>query len=417
MGMRWALLMLFPVMGLPCITYFHGIGCPHCAQVDPFMFSLPDKNIVLVEYEVYTVSENGSALISAAQEFSVSPGVPLALGRRAYLGDREVKGAEPGEKCLFFGGKPRVWFRDRVAMCQEPEKALEVVTSPDFPDNIEGWEKTGGREIMGKRFEHGARGEGCEVYWNGREIEGSGGKPGPGEEKKKEKSVSLAAVVSLALADSVNPCALAVLTILLLAVTTTHPENKRKVLLSGLSFTLSVYGVYFLYGLVIIRFFQVIQALAGVRLLLYRGLGVAAVLLGLLQIKDFVRYKPGGLMTEMPLSWRPRAKKLLSSATSPKGAAAVGVFVSVFLLPCTIGPYVITGGILSPLDLLETVPYLLLYNAIFVAPMLAITLLIYLGVSRIEDVQGWRERNIRYLHLVAGILLVGLGVALAMGLL
>ncbi len=417
--MRWALLLLFPVMGIPCLTYFHGLGCPHCARVDPLMFSLPEKGVVLVEYEVYTVPENGQALLSAAREFNISPGVPLAIGEKAYLGDVEVRGAEPGEDCLFFGGKPRVWYLDRVAWCPDPEKALDLILDSNFPENLAGGTPVN-PSVMGKKFDHGIRINGCTVLWNGPSIS-----PGSGEEEElkpgaktgKREPVPLPVVVSLALADSVNPCALAVLTILLLAVTTTHPENRRKVLLSGLAFTLSVYVVYFLYGLIIIRFFQVVQALAGIRLILYRGLGVAAIVLGLLQIKDFVRYKPGGLMTEMPMSWRPRAKKLLSSATSPKGAAVVGIFVSVFLLPCTIGPYVITGGLLSPLDLLDTVPYLLLYNAIFVAPMVAITLLIYLGISRIEDVQGWRERNIRYLHLVAGVLILSLGTALVLGLL
>ena len=47
--------------------------------------------------------------------------------------------------------------------------------------------------------------------------------------------------------------------------------------------------------------------------------------------------------------------------------------------------------------------------------MLAITFLIYWGLSRVEDVTGWKDRNIRVLHLIAGILLFLVGLALIMG--
>jgi hypothetical protein len=53
--------------------------------------------------------------------------------------------------------------------------------------------------------------------------------------------------------------------------------------------------------------------------------------------------------------------------------------------------------------------------AIAVLAMLAITTIIYLGFARVQDVSGWKERNIKKLHLVAGILLFLVGLALLMG--
>jgi len=96
-------------------------------------------------------------------------------------------------------------------------------------------------------------------------------------------------IISLAAVDAVNPCAIAVLTLMLIAIMTYRPEKRRNVLLAGLAFTVSVYVMYFIYGLVIIRFFQVVQALTMVRLTLYKILGVAAIILGILNIKDFFR--------------------------------------------------------------------------------------------------------------------------------
>ena len=165
------------------------------------------------------------------------------------------------------------------------------------------------------------------------------------------EGLSLTAILSLAALDAINPCALAVLT--------------RDVLLAGMSFTVSVFVMYMVYGLVIVNLFQVMSTITSIRMALYSLLGVAAIILGLLNLKDFFMYKPGGFMTEMPMFLRPRVKTVISGITSPKGAFAVGLFVTLFLLPCTIGPYIIAGGILSALEILSALPWLLLYNAVF----------------------------------------------------
>ena len=226
---------------------------------------------------------------------------------------------------------------------------------------------------------------------------------------------TLAKVVSLAIVDAVNPCSLAVLTLMLLAIWTLGSKKRRDLLLAGLAFTFSVFVMYFLYGLVIIRFFQVVQALTIVKLWLYKILGFAAIILGLLNIKDFIRYKPGGFLTEMPMFLRPKAQSLFFKATSPKGAFGIGAFVTLFLLPCTIGPYIICAGILCSFSILQALPWLLLYNLVFVLPMLAITTFCYLGLTTAERVQGWREEKVRYLHLIAGLIIFALGLAMVLG--
>jgi cytochrome c biogenesis protein CcdA len=173
--------------------------------------------------------------------------------------------------------------------------------------------------------------------------------------------------------------------------------------------------MYLFYGLVIIKFFQVVQALTSVRLLLYTILGFLAILLGILNIKDFIRYKPGGLGTEMPMRLRPTVNKVINGITGARGAFVIGLFVTLFLLPCTIGPYIIAGGILSAYELIATIPYLMLYNFIFILPMLAITAVVYIGIAQVEDVSQWKDNNIKYLHLIAGIIIILLGIAMVMG--
>lgn len=229
------------------------------------------------------------------------------------------------------------------------------------------------------------------------------------------EGLTLTKIASLAGVDAVNPCAIAVLTLMLVAILTYNPKKKREVLWAGLAFICSVFVMYMFYGLVIINFFKIAQVLTSIRLMLYKILGVVAVILGLLNIKDFLWYKPGGLLREMPMSLRPKAKKIIKGVTSPKGAFVVGAFVTVFLLPCTIGPYVIASGILSAMELLKTLPWLLVYNIIFVIPMLLIVLLVYKGISTVEDVSGWKDKNIKHLHLIAGTIMLLLGMAMFFG--
>ncbi len=228
--------------------------------------------------------------------------------------------------------------------------------------------------------------------------------------------LTISKIASLAAVDAVNPCALAVLTLVLIAISSYHPERKREVLLAGLSFSFSVYVTYFLYGIVIVKFFQLISQLVFAKIYIYKALAGLAVILGFLNLKDAIKYKPGGLLTEMPTSWRPKVKKIISGITSPLGAASIGIFVTIFLLPCTMGPYLIAGGILSALDFVRTLPWLLFYNLIFISPMLGITFAIYLGYATVEKVSGWKDRNIRILHGVAGAILITLGLLMLAGL-
>ena len=223
-------------------------------------------------------------------------------------------------------------------------------------------------------------------------------------------------ITLLAIADSVNPCAIAVLAMILMAILIKNPEKRKKVLLTGLIFVLAVYIGYLIYGLIIVQFFKTFAGLLrGGSGYVYNRLAILAMIIGALNIKDFFYYKKGGIATEMPLFLRPKLKRIISEITSPIGAFIIGFLVTLFLLPCTIGPYIVASGLISELGFLKTIPWLLYYNLIFVIPMLLITLITYWGFTRVEDVSAWKERNIKKLHLIAGILLFLVGLGLLTG--
>ena len=224
--------------------------------------------------------------------------------------------------------------------------------------------------------------------------------------------LSFLTVLGLAAADAVNPCELAVLTLALVSILTRYPRDRKKVLQVGFSFTAAIFAVYLIYGLLLVNVFKGITQIASVKIWIYSILGAFGIILGALNIKDYFAYGGGGFVTEVPRKWRPKMKNLIASITSPRGAFLIGIFVALFLTPCTMGPYFICCGILEPLKILQTIPWLLLYNFIFVLPMIVITLIVYSGFTTVDRVYGWREKNLRLLHLVAGVLLLFIGLAL-----
>ena len=112
-------------------------------------------------------------------------------------------------------------------------------------------------------------------------------------------------------------------------------------------------------------------------------------------------------------------KMLIKGVTSPAGAFLIGFAVSLFLLPCTSGPYIVILGLLAKTaSFMEGLGYLLLYNFVFVLPMLIITFSVAFGLTTMAKAEEWRQRKLKVLHLIAGVilLLLGIGMFIAMGL-
>jgi hypothetical protein len=138
------------------------------------------------------------------------------------------------------------------------------------------------------------------------------------------------AVVAGAAVDAINPCAFAVLVILITAILASGA--KRRALYAGLAFSLSVFISYYLMGL---GLYSAVQA-ARLTHALYVAIGLLAIVLGLFNLKDYLWYGKW-FATEVPQSWRPALKRLLQGVTSVPGAFLAGFVVSLFLLPCESG--------------------------------------------------------------------------------
>ncbi|MGB2983876.1 MAG: cytochrome c biogenesis protein CcdA, partial [Candidatus Bipolaricaulia bacterium] len=220
------------------------------------------------------------------------------------------------------------------------------------------------------------------------------------------EKLTLPAVVLAAAADSVNPCTFAVLVLLL--GTLIVAGRKGKTLQIGIAFIAAIYVSYFLMG---IGIFTAIQS-AGVQRPFILAVSSLAILLGLWNMKDYFAY--GKWFTiEVPQRWRPTVKRLTASVVSVPGAILVGVLDSLFLLPCSSGPYIAILALLSKTtSRMEGMLYLLFYNLIFVLPLVGIMLAIHFGYTTTARAERWRSARLGKLHFISGAIMFLLGVGM-----
>ncbi|MBD3156834.1 hypothetical protein GF369_03320 [Candidatus Peregrinibacteria bacterium] len=214
----------------------------------------------------------------------------------------------------------------------------------------------------------------------------------------------LPTVIVTALVDSINPCAIGVL-VLLVSALLVLSEHKRKMLITGFIYVTAVFITYFLAGLGLLTVIHQLQIGEMVGIMT----GFLVIILGLVEIKDFFWYGKGFSLS-IPASQIDRIKKYAEEGTVI-AAIILGIIVSAVELPCTGGPYLAITTLLAERMDFMAIMYLLLYNFIFVLPLLIIVLLAYFGTAAL-DIKHWKDKYKRWMRLVTGILMLGLGVLL-----
>ncbi len=216
---------------------------------------------------------------------------------------------------------------------------------------------------------------------------------------------ALPIVFSTALVDSINPCAIGVL-ILLVTTLFALSKNKKRMLTVGIIYIAAVYITYLLAGVGLLLFIQKLNLAEPISLVV----GGLVIILGLIEIKDFWWYGKGFSLT-IPKSRIPLLKKYVKNVSVP-GAIVLGIFVAAVELPCTGGPYLAITTLLAKIGFNLTIfSYLLLYNFIFVLPLIVILLLVYFGFS-IERIATWKQSKRQWMRLFIGIIMIALGILL-----
>ncbi|MCI0503419.1 hypothetical protein L0Y65_01770 [Candidatus Micrarchaeota archaeon] len=357
------------------IELFYGEGCPHCASTSALLDTMKDEyNLSISKHEAYYNYEERTRLIAYYERFGYDVskgGVPTTIvgGTAMVVGEL----SESQWKMLFDA-------------CQEGRCPTGVYTYSTFTLRI------GNQSAAANLTGNGTAVANATAPANDTRMD-------PLQELNGAAAITLPVLIGAALVDSINPCTIAVMVLLCGAILCAKGRNSA--LLAGLIFSFVIFFMYVLYGL------GIMKAIAALELTraFYTLVTLGALALALMEINAYFNYKPGFLAVEMPMFLRPYAKKITASATSPAGVAVAAVFCSLFLLPCSSGPYLLVLGMLAKAATMQTIGYLVLYNLFFILPMVVITVAVYLGKTTIEKVNETKEKYIRLIHLVSGIIL------------
>jgi cytochrome c biogenesis protein CcdA len=210
-------------------------------------------------------------------------------------------------------------------------------------------------------------------------------------------------VVVTALIDSINPCAIGVL-ILMITVMLGKKKSPREMLFYGGLYILAVATTYFLAGLGLIYFLSVIPLYVAEYISILVGLFI--VFAGILEIKDFFWYGKG-FSLQIPYEYSQKINKYAENVTGP-GVIFLGAFVAAVELPCTGAPYLAIITLLSQYFDLTALLLLVLYNILFVSPLIVILVAVAAG-AKVSKFKRFKEENKGYMRLLIGLLLVSMG--------
>jgi len=224
---------------------------------------------------------------------------------------------------------------------------------------------------------------------------------------------TLGAVIVTAAVDAVNPCAIGVA--LLLVATMIKQGRREEMIKIGALYVFAVYMTYLVAGVLLLYFFVSIPVKWASHVTVLVAALVAAG--GLFEVKDYFWYGKGTSLM-IPEQYAEKIADGMENLTGP-AAIALGVFVALVELPCTGGPYLAiltiiaqqTQNILAIADpqVLIAFGMLIIYNLIFVSPLIFIVIAAYLGTYEVQDMKEWKHMNRPRMRLAAGLLMILLG--------
>jgi len=249
------------------------------------------------------------------------------------------------------------------------------------------------------------------------------------------KNIAVVTIISAGLIDGINPCAFTVI-VFFISFLALQGYKKKELIVIGLSFIFAVFLTYLLIGLGIFGFIYQLRGFWFVTRIANIAIGLFSILLGCLAIFDFFKYKKTGqtegLSLQLPQSIKNRIhyviglhyrKNKASQTEEPSlqkhifrlviTALVTGFLVSILEAICTGQTYLPTiTFILKTTNLkLQALAYLLLYNLMFIVPLLIIFFFALLGVTS-EQFSAFLKRHLLTIKILMALLFFGLGVFL-----
>lgn len=227
-------------------------------------------------------------------------------------------------------------------------------------------------------------------------------------------------IIGAGLVDGINPCAFTVI-VFFMSFLFFVGYSRKEVFVVGISFVLAVFLTYLLIGLGIFGSLRHLSGFMAFSRFIYYLTAGFAFILGILSFIDFWRYNKTKNADNVILKLPEFLKKKITKAINEKldkrrrglkdlfslivAAFSCGVIVSFLESACTGQMYLptIVFMLKDPSLKAQAFFYLLLYNLMFIAPLVIIFLLAGFGVAS-ESFSKFAVKNISLIKLVTAIL-------------
>lgn len=373
-----ALLFSFSVSAKEKVTlyFFHGEGCPHCAeeQTDLIEELKKDETINVVEIEVWHDNENKELLEKVINAYGTRSGVPYnVIGDTTIIGYSEANG-------------------------EKIKRAINYYKEHDYTDEIQkikNGEKVKINDQFSKEEEKTDEEQTIDV-------------PIIGKINLKNISIMSAAVL-IGLVDGFNPCAMWVL--LFLITTLISLKDRKRLILLGSIFLLTSGFVYFL---IMFSWLNIVVSVS--TSLVFRFLiAIFAIVAGIYNLYNF--YK--GLKSDDGCEVIDKKKrkdifKKIKKFTHEKslllailGIMLLAVSVNIVELLCSAG----LPLVFSELLLLNNITGVkaIGYDLVYIIFFLLDDFIVFIIALKTLDVVGVSTKFNKYSHLIGGIIMILIG--------
>ncbi len=235
------------------------------------------------------------------------------------------------------------------------------------------------------------------------------------------RSMRFWTVVGAGLLDGINPCAFATL-VFFISLLNYSGSNRRQMITVGAGFTTSVFVVYLLLGLGAFRVLERLSIYTAVSKVIYGATIVLLLVLIVLTAADVYRFYRTGQTRDQLLQLSPRTKRRihdvirrgLKTRNLLIGSIGIGALVTLFEAACTGQVYLPTIVLVlqDPTLRPNALFFLVLYNLLFIIPLVVVFLLAYGGIAS-GSFAAWSRRNYVGTRIALGLLFLLLAILMA----
>ncbi len=247
----------------------------------------------------------------------------------------------------------------------------------------------------------------------------------PGVNLEEEfRHLSFFTIITAGLIDGINPCAFAVI-VFFISFLTVYGYQKKEIVYVGSFYILSVFITYILIGVGLFGFLYSLRHFYFLMKLFYYFIAATCFLLAAFSLYDYFRFvrtgESEGMILQLPKFLKKKINLVIGGGLRKRQsrrvvelclvAFGVGFSVSLLEAACTGQVYIPTIALILKIGTLrwKAFSYLVVYNIMFVLPLIVIFLLSLLGVNS-QYFNRFLKKNLGKIKIFMFLLFLGLGV-------